>query len=314
MANMKYVFGPVPSRRLGASLGISPIPEKTCNYSCGYCQLGRTNHMTNKRKEFFPLEDILAEFDQYLEEEGSFDIVSVVGEGEPTLYSRLGELILGLKARTDKPVAVITNGALLTDPAVRAELMHADLVLPSMDGYDTESFKKVDRPIGSLKYDEIHKGIVQFSHEFKGELWLEIMLVAGMNADEAALLKFKEQLADIEYSRLFLNTPVRPPAEENVQAISHEAMQQAVQILGGTSIDILASGAFHSEITDHFDAVLSIASRHPMNQFELASFLSSRGLNADEQAALLERLTQDTRVSILNYKGIVTYRAKKGSI
>lgn len=111
MSGYKYLFGPVPSRRLGASLGVSPIPERTCNYSCVYCQLGRTLRMTNTRQEFFPLEEILAEFREYLQGSIPFDVVTVVGEGEPTLYSRLGELIAGLKKETDKPVAVITNGA-----------------------------------------------------------------------------------------------------------------------------------------------------------------------------------------------------------
>ena len=128
MNDFKYVFGPIPSRRLGRSLGISPLPKKTCNYSCIYCQLGRTDKMTNKRQEFYKTEDIIAEFKQYLKDSDKFDIVTVVGEGEPTLAANLAELVVALKALTDKPVAVITNGALLSDPQVREELCHADMV------------------------------------------------------------------------------------------------------------------------------------------------------------------------------------------
>ena len=140
---LKYIFGPVPSRRLGKSLGISPIPRKTCNYSCIYCQLGRTDKMTGERKEFFPLKDIINEFKEYLKESFDFDVITIVGEGEPTLYSKLGELIKEVKKITDKPVAVITNGALLSSKEVRDELMNADIVLPSIDGYNEETAKKL---------------------------------------------------------------------------------------------------------------------------------------------------------------------------
>ena len=167
MNDFKYVFGPIPSRRLGRSLGISPLPKKTCNYSCIYCQLGRTDKMTNKRQEFYKTEDIIAEFKQYLKDSDKFDIVTVVGEGEPTLAANLGELVVALKALTDKPVAVITNGALLSDPQVREELCHADMVLPSLDAYNQEISKKIDRLMersnlkknlteGGKKYRPIH--------------------------------------------------------------------------------------------------------------------------------------------------------------
>ena len=158
MSGYKYLFGPVPSRRLGASLGVSPIPERTCNYSCVYCQLGRTLRMTNTRQEFFPLEEILAEFREYLQGSIPFDVVTVVGEGEPTLYSRLGELIAGLKKETDKPVAVITNGALLYDAEMRRELMEADIVLPSLDAVTEEQYRKIDRPMGSIGFAEMAEG------------------------------------------------------------------------------------------------------------------------------------------------------------
>ena len=183
MNDFKYVFGPIPSRRLGRSLGISPLPKKTCNYSCIYCQLGRTDKMTNKRQEFYKTEDIIAEFKQYLKDSDKFDIVTVVGEGEPTLAANLGELVVALKALTDKPVAVITNGALLSDPQVREELCHADMVLPSLDAYNQEISKKIDRPYGTIKFEEEFEGLKKFTHMYEGELWLEIMLVDGINDD-----------------------------------------------------------------------------------------------------------------------------------
>jgi len=146
MNNMKYVYGPVPSRRLGISLGISPIPKKTCNYSCIYCQLGRTDIMTNTRKMFFPVQKIMSEFNEVLKKRIFFDVITIVGEGEPTLYLGLGELISEIKGKTDKPVALITNGALLYDRDLRREAAKADIVLPTLDAYDEASFRKINRP------------------------------------------------------------------------------------------------------------------------------------------------------------------------
>lgn len=308
MNEMKYVFGPVPSRRMGRSLGISPIPQKACNYSCVYCQLGRTNKMTNRRQEYFPLEDILAEFDQHHSKEENYDVVTIVGEGEPTLYSRLGELIVALKARTTKPVAVITNGALLYEEEVRNDLMKADLVLPSLDGFDCASFHAIDRPHGFLNYDEVFQGLVTFSHAYEGLLYLEIMLMDGINDDEKSLKAFQSLLKQLRYDRLYINTPIRPPAEDNVRACRPEAMQRAVEMLHGISIDMLAAGSFSSDIVDDYEAVLSIIGRHPMNQFEIMSFLDSR--QNQNPNSIITRLQNDPHVEEAEYKGYHTYRLK----
>ena len=308
MSNIKYVFGPVPSRRLGRSLGISPIPKKACNYSCIYCQLGRTDKMTNTRQEFFPLEDILAEFQLYLKDEDKFDVVSIVGEGEPLLYLRLGDLIRGLKKMTSKPIAVITNSGLLSDPQVREELMEADIVLPSMDAADEKSYKKIDRPYGRIQYEETFKGLVEFSKAFKGQIYLEIMLMDGINDDVDTLKKFQKLLKEIRYDKLYINTPVRPPAEPYAHISKPETIQSATELLGGISIDALASGTFFSEIKDDYEAILSIIGRHPMNQYEVAGFLRSReNLSPD---SVIEKLERDERVQSTEYKGYKTYRLK----
>jgi len=308
MKETKYVYGPVPSRRLGISLGISPIPKKTCNYSCVYCQLGRTNHMTNTRKMFFSVEEIMAEFNEVLRNDINFDVVTIVGEGEPTLYLGLGELIDEIKKKTDKPVAVITNGALLYDSQLQQELSKADIVLPTMDAYDEESFNKINRPHGFLDFSKVSKGLEDFSKRYQGQLWVEIMLIKDMNDDDKSLNRYVEMLSRIKYDKLYLNTPVRPPAELNIKAVNHEKMNAAADLLGGISIDLLESQGFHSEIKDDYQAVLSIIKRHPMNQFEVESFLKSRGcVNIEE---LLSQLRQDDYVDAINYKGYDTYRLK----
>lgn len=306
MTEMHYIFGPVPSRRLGVSLGISPIPKKTCNYSCIYCQLGRTDHLTNQRKMYFRIQAILEEFDLFLMKAKDFEVVTIVGEGEPTLYLGLGKLIKEIKKRTEKPVAVITNGALLYDPQVRAELGGADIVLPTVDAYDQTSFEKINRPFGTLKYEQVIAGLITFSETFAGQLWIEIMLVDGINDDDESLEKFARILQRIRYDRLYLNTPVRPPAEPYAKAVSSERMKRAAERLGGISIDILASKGFHSEIPDHKEAILSIIKRHPMNRAEIEGFLKSRG--CEDINAILDELRNDSRVISIFYEGIETFR------
>lgn len=308
MNDLNYVFGPVPSRRLGRSVGVSPILDNTCNHTCVYCQLGRTRHMTNKRQEFFPLEDILSEFQRYAEDTDAYDVVSVVGEGEPTLYSRLGELLKGLKKLTDKPVTVITNGALLYDPQVRKDLMEADIVLPSLDAVTEEMYHRIDRPYGRLDFEESLKGLIEFSQAYKGELWLEIMLVDGMNTDEASLQAFAETVKKIRTDRIYINTPVRPPAEAEIMPASHEAIQRACELMGAISIDMLTTGSFTSEIADDYEACISICRRHPMNQFEIQGFLQSRG--CQETGAFFKRLESDAHVLAVERKGMKTYRIR----
>lgn len=302
----KYIFGPVPSRRLGLSLGISPIPPKYCNYSCIYCQLGRTMHLTNKRETYFKLDAIIEEFKEYLKEEFEFDVVTIVGEGEPTLYSRLGELIAELKKLTDKPIAVITNGALLYKKDLREELMNSDIVLPSLDACDEAQFRKINRPFRTIEFEEVLDSLRAFSKVFKGQLWLETMLMKDINDDVDSLLKLKDILDTIQYDRLYINVPVRPPAERFVEEPSKENVEMAVEILGGISIDQLASEGFYSEISDDYKAIKSIIKRHPMNQFEIGSFLNGRG--CEDALSIFSRLEEDGEIDIVVYKNYQTYR------
>ena len=220
----QFIYGPIPSRRLGLSLGISPIPAKHCNYSCVYCQLGRTNHCTNKRELYFFVAEILAELDEVLRQNLAFDVISIVGDGEPTLYLGLGDLISELKKRTDKPLALITNGALLTDATVCEQLQQVDILLPSLDGYDEESFRLINRPHKRISFSEVFEALSAFSHSFQGQLWLEIMLMAGLNDSEAAFLSYRKLIQQCKYDRLYLNTPIRPPAEKNIKPIDQKKM------------------------------------------------------------------------------------------
>jgi wyosine [tRNA(Phe)-imidazoG37] synthetase (radical SAM superfamily) len=264
--------------------------------------------MTNTRKSFFDVNEILHEFEETQKSLVTYDVVSIVGEGEPTLYKDLKELIVGLKKRTDKPVTVITNGALLYENEVCDALMEADIVLPSMDAYDEKTFKQINRPHGKLKYDDVYKSLIDFSHAYKGQLWLEIMLVKGMNDDDVSLKMFKEKLKMIQYDKLYLNTPVRPPAKQGVMPIDKVVMNRFSNELEGISIDLLTSNGFQSDITDHMAAIKSIIKRHPMNQYEIKGFLNHRKCENPNQ--ILNDLQNDHEVEVVSYRNYQTYRLK----
>ena len=308
MEKTKYIYGPVPSRRLGISLGVRPIPKKTCNYSCIYCQLGRTKPMTNSRKMFFSVEEIIHEFDDLIQNNIYFDVVTIVGEGEPTLYLGLGKIIAEIKKRVKQPVAVITNGALLYDKTVRQELLQADIVLPSMDAFDEASFEMINRPYKNMIYKDVYSGLIEFSKIYQGQLWLEIMVMEGINDSDLILEKYLGLLKEIKYDRLFLNTPVRPPAEQGVNVVGNDRMKYISETLGGIAIDLLSSKGFYSEISDDYNAVISIIKRHPMNQFEIESFLENR--KGSDIADIFNRLILDKEVLKVKYMGYDTFRLR----
>ncbi|MFA6827077.1 MAG: radical SAM protein [Bacilli bacterium] len=308
MNDMKYIYGPIPSRRLGLSLGISPIPKKYCNYSCIYCQLGRTNHMVNKREMFYSVDEIISELVITLSNNIKFDVVSIVGSGEPTLYKGIGELINKIKKICNKPVVVITNGALLDDKQVQEDLLNCDIILPTIDAYDENSFRLINRPHKKLVFQNIINGIIEFSNIFKGEIWLEIMFMENINDDQISLEEYKKLLKKIKYNKLYLNTPIRPPAEKGVNPVSHKKMEEIAKYLKGIPIDLPNSIGFHSEIKDDYLAVLRIIQRHPMNQFELESFLKTRKCIRIDN--IFEQLNIDKNIEVIEYKGYKTYRLK----
>jgi len=215
---MKYIYGPVPSRRLGRSLGIDPIPSKTCNFQCIYCQLGKTTNFTNERKNYLPKNEIIAEMKEAIKKnEVNLDYITFVGSGEPTLYKDLNELILKAKQFSNKPICVITNGGLLYDKEVQNALMLADIVLPSLDAGDENSFIRINRPHPSIKYDSVIQGFIDFKKVFTGKFWIEIMIMKGINDSKEELLKIKKKIELIKPDRIDINVPIRPPTEKGVK-------------------------------------------------------------------------------------------------
>lgn len=213
-----------PSRRLGHSLGVDLVPYKTCSFDCIYCQLGRTTDLTVARRPGPPVEVLVAEVEAAITRGPRPDHVTLSGSGEPTLYEPLGELIEAL-GRVFRPIAVLTNGSLLADPEVRAELCGADLVLPSLDAADETTFQHVNRPHPDLTFDGLVEGMVAFRHQFRGAIWLEVMMLGGVTAMEDQAAKLARLAATIEPDRIHLNTVVRPPAEAYALPASRDELE-----------------------------------------------------------------------------------------
>ena len=296
---MKYIYGPVPSRRLGRSLGIDPIPSKTCNFQCIYCQLGKTTYFTNKRKNYYPKEEIIAEMREAIEQhENNLDFITFVGSGEPTLYKDLEELILKAKELSKNPISVITNGALLYNSEVAKALMLADVVLPSLDAGDSKLFIKINRPHPSLKYNDMIQDLIEFKRRFKGKLWLEVMIIKGVNDSNENLLKIKEKIDLIKPDRIDINVPTRPPAENWVKIPDKSIIPLLSEIFGDIyDITFPEKGTFDFYSLDFETEVLSIIERHPMRQEQIIETFSTDNFNQKE---IIQRL------KALEYRKIIT--------
>jgi wyosine [tRNA(Phe)-imidazoG37] synthetase (radical SAM superfamily) len=303
---MKYVYGPVPSRRLGQSLGIDTIPLKTCNWNCVYCQLGRTVPLTNKRREYYPREEVIEEVREALRthKPGEINWVTFVGSGEPTLHSSLGWLIRQVKKITDLPVAVITNGSLLYLPEVRQDLIAADAVLPSLDAGTAKLYRQINRPYPEITYERFLGGIVDFQRRYWGKLWIEVMLVRDLNDSEEALQAIAEALQRINPDEVHINLPTRPPVETWVQPPDDEGLMRASAILGDfAQVVHPAEGTFDLSGYDNpLDAIVSIITRHPMRQEQIERSLTQLAPEQVEQS--LVDLETSGRAQMVDRYGI----------
>lgn len=230
---LKYIFGPVISRRLGRSLGIDLIPFKTCSLDCIYCECGRTNSLTRERKEYVPTDEVINELNNYLSTLPELDYLTFSGSGEPTLHSGIGKIINFLKDNYPQyKVALLTNGTLFTDKNVIAEVKRADLIVPSLDGVSEEVFSKINRPVNNITSQEIISGLENLRKEYRGEIWLEIFIVPGINDKEKELRLFKEAIARIRPDKVQLNTLDRPGTEAWVRPVPEEKLRSITGFLG----------------------------------------------------------------------------------
>ncbi|MCK5086210.1 MAG: radical SAM protein, partial [Melioribacteraceae bacterium] len=237
---MSLVFGPVPSRRLGRSLGINNIPPKECTYACVYCQLGNTIKLGVERKEFYSTGQIVAAVESHLKslktESNKIDYLTIVPDGEPTLDLSLGENIRALRKFNIK-IAVITNSSLLGDGKVRNDLCEADWVSVKLDTVNEETWRKIDRPHGRLEFNSILKGLKLFSEEYDNFLATETMLVKGINDSDEEVKSIAEFIKDLKPNKVYLSVPTRPPAEADIFSPDEHTINKAYQVFIADELD-----------------------------------------------------------------------------
>ncbi len=292
---MSHLFGPVPSRRLGLSLGVDLIPPKTCTYDCLYCEVDPTTHLT-RRREAYHVEDIIRELQDYLASPPTaLDYVTLAGSGEPTLNLGLKDIIMAVKSLTATPVAVLTNGSLLYLPEVRSDVAKADVILPSLDAGREETLRRVNRPRSGLTLDLLVAGLKALRREFAGQIWLEVMLLRGLNDGEEELTALRGLLGDIAPDKVQLNTAVRPVAEETAQPLSREEMEE-IAVFFGKGVEVIA-GARRTppeQLAAADQDFLRMLARRPMTARDLAQAL---GLSLAQVRERLRRLIKAGAIS-----------------
>lgn len=302
-----HVFGPVPSRRLGRSLGVDIVPYKTCTYDCIYCQLGRTTDRTIERREWVSPTEVLEELKGKLDRRP--DYVTLSGSGEPTLYSKLSELIVGIKSLTDVPIAVLTNGSLLWKPEVRRELMQADLVVPSLDAGSEEMFARVNRPHPEISFERMIDGLVAFQQKYTGTCWLEVFLIEGLTATVEEVGRIVKIVERIGPDRVQLNTVARPPTEEYALSVSCERMEQFAGMFEPKAEVIADYEGTHEqpEFAGRRQDVLDMVSRRPCTVDDIVAGL---GLHRNEVVKYVDELVNEGKLTSEVRGEKVYYKAK----
>ncbi len=299
---MGQIFGPVPSRRLGFSLGVDTIPFKTCSLNCIYCQLGRTINKTIQRKEYIAADDILREIEEVLREGKRIDYITFSGSGEPTLNSEIRRMISRIKELTSIPLAILTNGTLLYQPRLREDLMEADLVIPSLDTVTQEIFEMVNRPHPSLKIEKVITGIDSFSQEFNGKVWLEIMVVKGINDSLEEIEKAAQVIKQMNLEKIQLNTVVRPPAEEFARSLTAEDLKNIKTVLG-KKCEIIAEFKRATQKAYKRDVekrILGMVKRRPVTLVDISHSL---GLHRNEIIKYVETLEKKHQIKTKVHSG-----------
>ncbi len=299
---MGFLFGPVSSRRLGLSLGVDLLPHKICTFDCIYCEVGRTTLCTVKRKEYVPACDVLREAETYLRSEAAagLDYVTVTASGEPTLHSKIGEIIARLKDISPKPLAVLTNSSLLYLPAVRRALLKADVILPSLDAVRPDTFRAVDRPVASITIDRVLSGLRDLRQEYTGRMWIEVLLVRGINDSRRDIEELEGVLREIRPDRIQLNTVDRPPAEEYAVPLSGDELERIRDSLGDRAEVVVD---FARRIRQGFrpvveSEILAMLARRPCTAEDISGLLN---IPQDEVEDLMESLVKKRKAHSRTY-------------
>jgi wyosine [tRNA(Phe)-imidazoG37] synthetase (radical SAM superfamily) len=307
------IYGPVPSRRLGLSLGVDLVPYKVCSYNCIYCQIGVTPETTIIRKPYIPADEIISQLSVKLKAGVAPDYITLGGSGEPTLNSNIGQIIDRIKSITDVPVAVLTNGGMLYDPAIRAALARADVVLPSLDAHDETMFQTINRPHAGISFKEMANGLIAFRNEYAGPIWLEIFVVEGLNDTEAHMEGFARWIEKIQPDKVHVNTAVRPAAEKSVRPVSYDRLEKLCRILGPHAEVIVPFDreGRHIQREKLGDEILNMLSRRPCTIDDLTLSL---GVSAKEVITHMDRFMSLNLIeTVLKETGIYYQRKITGS-
>ena len=305
---MRYTFGPVPSRRLGYSLGIDIVPLKTCTYDCIYCQLGRTAHKALDREAYVEVGPVVEEVQEILASERQIDYLTFSGSGEPTLNVNIGAMIRAIKAITSIPVAVLTNGSLFHRKRVREDLLAADLIIPSLDAASETVFERMNRPQFGLKLGNILRGLKQLREEFTGQIWLEIMLVQGVNDGDDEIARMHQVIEEVRPDRIQLNTVVRPPTEAYAHPLSAERME-TIRARFGDQAEIIAP--FHKEQLfieqkDIKERILGMIQRRPVTLEDICGALQ---VHRNEALKYIVALEQEGQIKETRFADVPYYEA-----
>jgi len=310
MKKYHHLYGPVPSRRLGRSLGIDLVPHKICTYDCIYCQIGKTTEKTLARKAYVPVNEILEEVGRFLQEEtSSTDVLSLAGSGEPTLHSQIRSVIEGIKAITSIPVAVITNGSLLYEEEVRQDLLSVDLVLPSLDAVSSEVFRKINRPRKGFSVEKVIEGLVEFRKVYKGQIWLEILFCKGVNDSKEELVRMKKTVERIAPDRIHLNTVIRPPSEKWAVPLNQEEMETMRAFFGERASIISEFDRHPPAVTerDIREEILKILKRRPLSLKDLSKGM---GIREDEIEKYIQPLVSEGKIHARVFGDSIYYEIK----
>ena len=308
-----YLFGPVPSRRLGLSLGVDLVPMKTCTLNCIYCECGKTSHLTLERDEYVSFEDVIKELTHYLENHARPDYITFSGSGEPTLHVKIGDVIHFLKDRVPEiPVAVLTNGTLFFQKQVRKDVKDAAVVIPSLDAATKEIFNKINRPSSQLILDGIIDGLIQFRKEYRGNLWLEIFIIPGLNDSTHELEALKRTIKKIKPDQVHLNTLDRPGTVPTLRPASREELEHVLQIFQMENAVIIADPPDREALLvyrkDAESAILGTIARRPCTLKDLSEIL---GLPADEVNTHLASLVTVGKIKSVKQQRGLFYRLSR---
>ncbi|MFO7669762.1 MAG: radical SAM protein [Bacteroidales bacterium] len=308
----KNIFGPVPSRRLGMSLGIDLVPGKVCSLDCVYCEVGKTTKLTLERKEYIKAHKIKEELTHYFRNNPDPDYITFSGSGEPTLNICIGDILQFVKQnKPHVPIAVLTNGTLLWDKNVRDAIKDADVVLPSLDAATEKSFNKINRPASDLKFEKYIQGLIDFRNEFKGQIWLEIFILPNYNDSMEELNELKKTILKINPDSVQLNTLDRPGTVPDLRAATRRELQKIKDDWNLDKVEIIAAAPERENIKsyrkDIENAIIETIARRPCTLVDLTKIL---GLHVNEVNKYLDVLDAENKIETIQQNRGVFYQIK----